>query len=238
MRALFEALRESATIPLIQTPTLSPPLSLARFSVFPFRPSNLGLFEASLQTHAPEKNSEARSRWIGKPWGGGKNMLSQESQKMCLECSVAIKCELLKNFKNLKFENSQLTVGFKLALCPCSSGGYMYARRWRETIWESTSVSSSPSKGTYHKRCEEWKTTEMASSHLENLYDENHDTTDIQTCYVSRQPAMNYKKKCMYVTQLRKLHLLIGFDTTENKSLTCSSFTRTQRKNWTVRTSA
>ena len=33
---------------------------------------------------------------------------------------------------------------------------------------------------------------------LENLYDENHDTTDIQTCYVSRQPAMNYKKK-MYV---------------------------------------
>ena len=41
----------------------------------------------------------------------------------------------------------------------------MYARRWRETIWESTSVSSSPSKGTYHKRCEEWKTTEMASSH-------------------------------------------------------------------------
>ena len=48
----------------------------------------------------------------------------------------------------------------------------MYARRWRETIWESTSVSSSPSKGTYHKRCEEWKTTEMASSHLENLYDE------------------------------------------------------------------
>ena len=74
----------------------------------------------------------------------------------------------------------------------------MYARRWRETIWESTSVSSSPSKGTYHKRCEEWKTTEMASSHLENLYDENHDTTDIQTCYVSRQPAMNYKKK-MYV---------------------------------------
>ena len=133
---------------------------------------------------------------------------------------------------------TQLTVGFRLALCPCSSGGYMYARRWRETIWESTSVSSSPSKGTYHKRCEEWKTTEMASSHLENLYDENHDTTDIQSCYVSRQPAMNYKKKCMYVTQLRKLHLLIGFDTTENKSLTCSSFTRTQRKNWTVRTSA
>ena len=36
-----------------------------------------------------------------------KNMLSQESQKMCLECSVAIKCELLKNFKNLKFENSK-----------------------------------------------------------------------------------------------------------------------------------
>ena len=71
----------------------------------------------------------------------------------------------------------------------------------------------------------------MASSHLENLYDENHDTTDIQTCYVSRQPAMNYKKKCMYVTQLKKLHLLIGFDTTENKSLICSSFTRTQRKN-------
>ena len=26
----------------------------------------------------------------------------------------------------------------------------------------------------------------------------NHDTTDIQSCYVSRQPAMNYKKK-MYV---------------------------------------
>ena len=34
-----------------------------------------------------------------------KNMLSQESQKMCFECSVAIKCELLKNFKNLKFEH-------------------------------------------------------------------------------------------------------------------------------------
>ena len=31
-------------------------------------------------------------------------MLSQESQKMCLECSMAIKCELLKNFKNSKFE--------------------------------------------------------------------------------------------------------------------------------------
>ena len=32
-------------------------------------------------------------------WEWVQNMLSQESQKMCFECSVAIKCELLKNFK-------------------------------------------------------------------------------------------------------------------------------------------
>ena len=28
-----------------------------------------------------------------------KNMLSQESQKMCFECSVAINCELMQKFK-------------------------------------------------------------------------------------------------------------------------------------------
>ena len=33
-----------------------------------------------------------------------KKMLSQESQKMCFECSVAIKCEILKNFKIQTFK--------------------------------------------------------------------------------------------------------------------------------------
>ena len=41
---------------LVQTLALSRPLALARFSAFPFRPSNLGLFGTSLQTPAPEKN--------------------------------------------------------------------------------------------------------------------------------------------------------------------------------------
>ena len=58
VRACFEARRESAAFLLVQTPALSPPLSLALFSLFPFRPSNLGLFGASLQTPAPEKNSK------------------------------------------------------------------------------------------------------------------------------------------------------------------------------------
>ena len=50
----LEARREEAAILLVQTPALSASLSLARFSVFPFWPSNLGLFGASLQTHAPQ----------------------------------------------------------------------------------------------------------------------------------------------------------------------------------------
>ena len=36
---------------------LYPPLSLARFSVFAFRPSNLGLIGASLPTPAPDKKN-------------------------------------------------------------------------------------------------------------------------------------------------------------------------------------
>ena len=57
VRAFFEARRERAAFLLVQTPALSPPLSLARFSVFCFRPSNLGLCGASLQTPEPEKNN-------------------------------------------------------------------------------------------------------------------------------------------------------------------------------------
>ena len=42
------------------------------------------------------------------------NMLSQESQKMCFECSVAIKCEILKNFKIQTFKIYKLKLNFKL----------------------------------------------------------------------------------------------------------------------------
>ena len=43
-----------------------------------------------------------------------KNMLSQESQKMCFECSVAIKCEILKNFKIQTFKIYKFKLKFKL----------------------------------------------------------------------------------------------------------------------------
>ena len=43
-----------------------------------------------------------------------KNMLSQESQKMCFECSVAIKCEILKNFKIQTFTIYTFKLKFKL----------------------------------------------------------------------------------------------------------------------------
>ena len=41
-------------------------------------------------------------------------MLSQESQKMCFECSVAIKCEILKNFKIQTFKIYKFKLKFKL----------------------------------------------------------------------------------------------------------------------------
>ena len=43
-----------------------------------------------------------------------RNMLSQESQKMCFECSVAIKCEILKNFKIQTFKIYKFKLKFKL----------------------------------------------------------------------------------------------------------------------------
>ena len=41
-------------------------------------------------------------------------MLSQESQKMCFECSVAIKCEILKNFKIQTFKIYKFKLKLKL----------------------------------------------------------------------------------------------------------------------------
>ena len=62
VKEFSEPRRERAAILLVQSPALSPPLPLARFSVFPCRPSNLGLFGASLQTPAPEKNEGEKKR--------------------------------------------------------------------------------------------------------------------------------------------------------------------------------
>ena len=43
-----------------------------------------------------------------------KKMLSQESQKMCFECSVARKCEILKSFKIQTFKIYKSKLKFKL----------------------------------------------------------------------------------------------------------------------------
>ena len=58
-------MRERAAILLVQTPSLSPLLPLACFSMFPFRPSNLGLFGASLQTNEADfANIEYSSNFV------------------------------------------------------------------------------------------------------------------------------------------------------------------------------
>ena len=61
------------------------------------------------------------------------NMLSQESQKMCLECKVAIKWELLKNFKHLKET-------FKISKFKCLKNAIYIFKCLNLTTWNKNEI--------------------------------------------------------------------------------------------------